>query len=130
MDKITSFNLTFRDRPCRVEHELDDVFVLIQFMDGHTAVAARQEVVAISMIPKEADPDRLTQHQIQQIKLAALRQQEETPAEDIRNALQVLEASGCKSVAPDMGEVITFTRDDFYAVLARLYSAVQKLEAK
>lgn len=73
--------------------------------------------------------DKLTQHQIQQIKLAALRQQEETPAEDIRNALQVLEASG-RPIDVSQGQEVAFTQEDFEAILARLYSAVQKLEAK
>lgn len=70
--------------------------------------------------------DKLTQWQHQQAKLLALRSNEETPAQDVRNALQLLEVADL-SFNP---EYVTFSRSDFESVLSRLYTAVQKLEAK
>ena len=71
--------------------------------------------------------DSLTQHQLQQIKLASLRSKEETPAEDIRNALSILEMSG-RPIG--VSQEVAFFQADFDAILARLYTAVGKLEGK
>lgn len=58
----------------------------------------------------------------------------ETPQEDIRNALQILtdrEFGGASWGVPGLGGVVqSLNSKDFAAVITRLWSAVKKLEAK